>query len=148
MQNSTLATNYLLYLQNNNDRWHWIRKNSNWSVGISWYRPFDISYIYTKDPYEVKHQLLINKPKTVGFKHCTDLKYFIEYSSYIDDVYGNSDKYNPDKKCKTLIAFDDMLLICLVTKIFINPVQDGVFWGCSRMGHILQWWNLAQLYLT
>ena len=43
----------------------------------------------------------------------------------------------------------------------INPIQDGLFWGCSRMGgpfcpppylksatHILQWWNLAQLYLT
>ena len=43
----------------------------------------------------------------------------------------------------------------------INPIQDGLFWGCSRMEepkrpiptlkfvtHILQWWNLAQLYLT
>ena len=43
-----------------------------------------------------------------------------------------------------------------------NPIQDGLFRGCSRMGrgskkappslkfitHILQWWNLAQLYLT
>ena len=42
----------------------------------------------------------------------------------------------------------------------INPIQDGYFRGCSRMGeqkgptslksvtHILQWWNQAQLYLT
>ena len=42
----------------------------------------------------------------------------------------------------------------------LNPIQDGRFRGCSRMGrlfgpptlksatHILQWWNLAQLYLT
>ena len=42
----------------------------------------------------------------------------------------------------------------------INPIQDGLFWGCWQMGegqkdppslkpvkHILQWWNLAQLYL-
>ena len=35
-----------------------------------------------------------------------------------------------------------------------NPIQDGFFLGCLRMGrdlsvtHILQWWNLAQLYLT
>ena len=40
-----------------------------------------------------------------------------------------------------------------------NPIQDGPFRGCSWMGdkkdpslksvtHILQWWNLAQLYLT
>ena len=44
----------------------------------------------------------------------------------------------------------------------LNPIQDGHFRGCSLMGgafcllppclksatHILQWWNLAQLYLT
>ena len=44
----------------------------------------------------------------------------------------------------------------------LNPIQDGHIWGCSRMGgggvkrppslksitHILQWWNLAQLYPT
>ena len=36
-----------------------------------------------------------------------------------------------------------------------NPIQDGLFRGCSRMGrslksvtHIIQWWKLAQLYLT
>ena len=43
-----------------------------------------------------------------------------------------------------------------------NPIQDGHFWGRSRMGrgvakkapslknitHIVKWWNLAQLYLT
>ena len=43
-----------------------------------------------------------------------------------------------------------------------NPIQDGLFRGCSQMGevgqkgppslksvtHILQWWNLAELYLT
>ena len=35
-----------------------------------------------------------------------------------------------------------------------NPIQDGLFRGCSRMvrgpsvTHILQWWNLVQLYLT
>ena len=42
-----------------------------------------------------------------------------------------------------------------------NPIQDGLFRGCLRVGggkkppsslktvtHILQWWKLAQLYLT
>ena len=48
--------------------------------------------------------------------------------------------------------------ISSVAIIFLNdgfkPIQDGLFRGCSRMGrgpsvtHILQWWNLAQLYLT
>ena len=37
----------------------------------------------------------------------------------------------------------------------INPIQDGLFRGCSRappslksVTHILQWWNLANLCLT
>ena len=43
----------------------------------------------------------------------------------------------------------------------LNPIQDGLCRGCSRMRgggkkcpslksvtHILQWWNLAQLYLS
>ena len=49
----------------------------------------------------------------------------------------------------------------LVIRLLFNPIQDGLFRGCSRMGgsqkgptslksvtHIPQWWNLAQLYLT
>ena len=45
--------------------------------------------------------------------------------------------------------------------MYINPIQNGIFWGCSRMGvgaksppslkpvtHILQWWNFVQSYLT
>ena len=55
-------------------------------------------------------------------------------------------------------SFDD---VWEVRGVFLNPIQDGLFRGCSRMGrggkgspslksvtHILQWWNLAQLYLT
>ena len=46
-----------------------------------------------------------------------------------------------------------VIMECLIK---LNPIQDGLFRGCSRMGppslksvtHILQWWNLAQLYLT
>ena len=40
----------------------------------------------------------------------------------------------------------------------LNPIQDGHFWVCSRIGKkvrslksvkdVLQWWNLAQLYLN
>ena len=61
-----------------------------------------------------------------------------------------------------LVLYIQEQLWCNYGLIFnINPVQDGLFWGCSRMGvtkkdtpclksvtHILQWWNLVQLYLT
>ena len=53
-----------------------------------------------------------------------------------------------------LCSFD---FIRVATVTIFNPIQDGLFWGCSRMGggckktppclksvtHILQWWNLA-----
>ena len=51
--------------------------------------------------------------------------------------------------------------ILIIFYYLVNPIQDGLFRNCSRMGgvflptpslksvaHILQWWNLAQLYLT
>ena len=52
--------------------------------------------------------------------------------------------------------------ITIIIIMSINPIQDEHFRGCSRMGNgakkippslnsvtdILQWWNLAQLYLT
>ena len=44
-------------------------------------------YLYAKYPYEVKYQLLINKPKSVGSKHCDDPKAFIEYLNAMDDIY-------------------------------------------------------------
>ena len=36
-------------------------------------------------------------------------KVFIEHSNDMDDIYKNIEEYNPNKKCKTLIAFDDMV---------------------------------------
>ena len=39
----------------------------------------DKIYLYAKDPYEAKHQYLINKREGVGMNHFKDLKDFIEY---------------------------------------------------------------------
>ena len=35
------------------------------------------TYLYAKDPYEGKHQFLINKQETTGFEHLNDSKAFI-----------------------------------------------------------------------
>ena len=40
-------------------------------------------------------------------KHFDDSKDFIEYSNYMDDIYKNIAEYNPNKKRKTLIVFDE-----------------------------------------
>ena len=69
----------------------------------------DKIYLYAKDPYEARYQYLINKRERVGLDHFNDLKAFMEYSDDILDVYENIEDYNPGKKRKVLIVFDDMV---------------------------------------
>ena len=56
----------------------------------------DKIYLYAKNPY-------------AGLKHFNDSKAFIEYSNDMDDIYKNIEEYNPNKKCKILIIFNDMI---------------------------------------
>ena len=84
--------------------------------------------MYAKDPYEDKHQFLINKRESIGLKHFDDPNAFIEYSNDMHDVYKNVDDDNPDKENKILIVFDDMIadminnkkLNSIVTELFIR----------------------------
>ena len=51
-------------------------------------------------------------------------KSFIKYSNDMQDFYKNINEYNPGKKCKILIVFDDMInnknLTSIVTELFIR----------------------------
>ena len=84
--------------------------------------------MYAKDPYKAKYQYLINEREKVGLNHYNNLKTFIEYSNYMQDVYKNFDEYNTDKERKVLIAFDDLIadminnkkLNLIVTELFIR----------------------------
>ena len=38
-----------------------------------------------------------------------DSETFIEYLSDVDDIYKNMEEYNPNKKQKILIVFDNMI---------------------------------------
>ena len=88
----------------------------------------DKIYLYVKDLYELKYQLLINKRESVGINHFKDSKAFIEYSNDMHDVYKKIDDYNPDKENKILILFDDMIadmihvkkLNSIVTELFVR----------------------------
>ena len=64
----------------------------------------DKMYLYDKDPYEVKYQLLINKRESTGLKHLHNSKAFTEYSIDVDnDIYvnicNNIEDYNQNKEC-------------------------------------------------
>ena len=56
----------------------------------------DKFFLYAKDPYEAKYQLLINKRESTGLKYLNDPKVFIEYSNDMDDIYKNIEEYNLD----------------------------------------------------
>ena len=88
----------------------------------------DKIYLYAKDPYKAKYQLLTKKRESTGLKYLNDLKAFIEYSNDMDDIYKNIKEYNPNRKRKILIVFDDMIsdmlsnkkLNSIVTELFIR----------------------------
>ena len=58
----------------------------------------DKIYLYAKDPYEAKHQYLINKREKVGLNHYGDPKAFIEYLNDMQDAYKNVEEWNLEKK--------------------------------------------------
>ena len=86
----------------------------------------DKIYLYAKDPYEAKYQYLINKRQKVGLDHFKDAKAFMEYSNDMEDAYKNIENYNPGKKRKTSIVFDDMIADMINNKK-LNPVVTELF---------------------
>ena len=85
-------------------------------------------YINAKDPDKSKYQFFINKRESTGLKHFNDSKAFIEHSNDMDNIYTNIEEYNPNKKRKILLVFDDMIvdmlsnkkLNLIVTELFIR----------------------------
>ena len=86
----------------------------------------DKIYLYAKDPCEAKHQYLINKLEKVGLNHYDDPKAFMEYSNDMQEVYKNIEDYNPDKKRKVFIVFNDMIAD-MINKKKLNPVVKQLF---------------------
>ena len=68
----------------------------------------DKIYLYAKDLSEPKYELLIKKRKNAGIKHLNDPNVFIDCSNTMDNVYENINDYNPNRKRKILIVFNDI----------------------------------------
>ena len=56
-----------------------------------------------------KYQLLIKKSEDAGIKYLNDPRAFIEYSNTMNDLCNIIDDYNPKRKRKILIVFNDMI---------------------------------------
>ena len=70
----------------------------------------------------------MGKREKIGLNHYDDLKAFIEYSNYLQDVFKNIEEYNLSKKQKVFTIFDDMIAVMInnkkltlvVTELFIR----------------------------
>ena len=120
-----MATNSWSSVQNINNWRLWICKANSLFNLISQKSDIDKIYLYAKGTYEAKYQFLINKRESTGLNHLNDSKSFIEYSNNMDDVYKNTEEYNPNKKRKILIAFDDIIGDMLSNKK-LNQIVTGL----------------------
>ena len=62
----------------------------------------DKIYVYVKDSFESKYQLLINGREKLGTEN-------LKNAQTIDNIYENLEDYSPTKKRRVLIVFDDMI---------------------------------------
>ena len=85
----------------------------------------DEIYLYVKDPFESKYQLLVNGREKVGTENLKNPKAFIDYSQTIDDVYKYLEDYNPTKK-RIVIVFEDMIADMKSNKT-LSPVVTELF---------------------
>ena len=100
----------------------------------------DKLYLYAKDLSEPKYEFLIKKREDVGIKYCNDPNAFIECSNRMDDVYQNIDDYNPSRKRKILIVFDDMIADIMSNKKFQAIIKE-LFIRCRKL-------NISLVFIT
>ena len=65
---------------------------------------------------------------------------FIEYSNAMDDVYKNIDDYNPNRRRKILIVFDDMIADIMTNKKF-QAIINELFIRCRKI-------NISLAFIT
>ena len=58
--------------------------------------------------------------------HFNCSKAFFEYSNDLNNIYKNIEEYNPNKKRKILVSFDDMMADMFSNKTF-NPIVNELF---------------------
>ena len=97
-------------------------------------RDIDKIYVYAKDLGESKYEHLIKNRKKTRIKHLNDPKAFFDCSDTMDDVYENIDHYNPKRKRKILIAFNDMVADIMPNKKFQSIIKE-LFIRCRKINN-------------
>ena len=102
--------------------------------------PNDKIYLHTKDLNKSKYQFLIKKREDVGIKRLNDPKAFTEYSACMDDDYNNINDYEPNRKRKRLIVFDDMIAN-ITTNKKLQATTKELLIRCKKL-------NLSLVFIT
>ena len=100
----------------------------------------DKIYFYAKYLGKPKQEFLIKKREDAGIRHLNDPNAFIECSNTVHDVYENIDDYNPSRKRKILIVFDDMIANIMTNKKFKAIIKD-LFIRCRKL-------NISLVFIT
>ena len=111
-------------------------KTTAWLNLINEQNNIDKTYLYAKDLRAPKYKFLIKKRKNAGIKHLNDPNAFIECSNTMDGIYENIDDYNPSRKRKKLIAFDDMIADIMTNKKFQAIIKE-LFIRCRKLNILL-----------
>ena len=100
----------------------------------------DKIYLYARDFSEPKYEFLIKKREDAGIKHLNNPNAFIECSNTMDDVYENINDFNPIRKRKKLIVFDDMIADIMTNKRFQAIIKE-LFIRCRKL-------NISLVFIT
>ena len=103
-------------------------------------RDIDKIYLYAKHLSKPKYEYLVKNRENIGIKHVNNSKAFIECSNTMDDVYENIDDYNPSRKRKVLIIFDDMIGDIMSNKKFQAIIKE-LFIRCRKQ-------NISLVFIT
>ena len=88
--------------------------------------------MHARDLSEPKYEYLIKKREDAGIKHVNNPNAFIECSNTMDDVYENINDYNPIRKRKNLIVFDDMIADIMTNRRFQSIIKE-LFIRCRKL---------------
>ena len=100
----------------------------------------DKNLLYARDLSEPKYEYLIKKREDAGIQHVNNLNAFIECSNTMDDVYENIHDYNPNRRKKLLIVFDDMIADIITNKKF-QAIIKKLFIRCRKL-------NISLVFIT
>ena len=75
---------------------------------------------------------MIKNRENAGIKYLNDPNAFIECSNTMDDIYENINDYNPNRKRKFLIVFDDMIADIMTNKECKAIIKE-LFIRCRKL---------------